>query len=163
MSVDRFNSETRMRGDAHDQGLVRTRVTFELDFDVWSATNQCYAADIREGPGRVICGVLYDVPDVLITRDSAARIGRRSLDAVEGQRYRRVDIEVERLDGIAIAGPVFTYTVIAPEPTGETSLEYATHILRGLATHNAPAEYVQYIKTRIVHSNRALAEPIAAM
>ncbi len=42
----RFNSEDRLRGDARSLGAVYTEDEFELDFDVWSVSNQCAAADI---------------------------------------------------------------------------------------------------------------------
>lgn len=42
----RLNSETRLRGDARPIGAVYTEANFELDFDVWSDTNNCAVADI---------------------------------------------------------------------------------------------------------------------
>lgn len=53
-SGTRLNSQDRLRGDAKDLGLVCTEAPFELDFDVWSTSNACAAADIREGRGRPI-------------------------------------------------------------------------------------------------------------
>jgi len=53
-----------------------------------------------------------------------------------------------------------TYTVIEPGDTEPTSLEYATHILLGLREHDAPADYIAYVKRRIIASNAALASAI---
>src|SRR5690348_4165929 len=86
-SSKRLNSAERLRGDAVDLGLVRTRSTFEFGFDMWSDVNGCAAANIRGDAGRKIWGVLYDVPDHLI--ESTTSGARKSFDAIEGPRYER--------------------------------------------------------------------------
>ena len=159
-SSARLNDPSRLNGDAQDLGLVRTRDPFELEFDVWSEKNKCFASDIRPGGGRQIWGVLYEVPASLIDRESAKARGRKSLDAIEGARYERRHIVVEKSDGTPIEKPVVTYTVIEPGDTEPTSLEYATHILLGLREHDAPADYIAYVKRRIIASNAALAPDI---
>ncbi len=159
-SSARLNEPTRLNGDARDLGLVRTRDPFELDFDVWSKKNKCFASDIRPGGGRQIWGVLYEVPAFLIDRESAKARDRKSLDAIEGELYERREIAVEKPDGSPIEAPVITYTVINPGVTQPTSLEYATHILTGLREHGAPLDYVEYVKQRTTSSNAALAADI---
>ena len=154
-SSTRLNSDERLRGDARDLGLVCTEAPFALDFDVWSTGNACAAADIREGRGRPIWGVLYEVPDYLIRRETAGE--RKSLDAIEGRHYGRRPIRVRRPDGTPVAGEVITYTVLNPEPRRRTSIEYASHIIAGLKEHGAPDEYLAYVKERVIANNTDLA------
>lgn len=154
-SSSRLNSPDRLCGDARDLGLVSTQGIFELDFDVWSNRNNCAAADIREGAGRVIWGVLYEVPDYLIDRDTSG--ARRSLDAIEGSQYQRQSIGVQNLDGTSVQAPVITYTVRSPQLGLRTSLAYVSYILAGLREHGAPAEYVAYVKNRAIANNPGLA------
>jgi hypothetical protein len=127
---------------------------------VWSEKNKCFASDIRPGRGRQIWGVLYEVPTFLIDRETAKARGRKSLDAIEGTRYERRHIVVEKPDSTPIETPVLTYTVAEPGDTEPTSLEYATHILLGLREHEAPADYIAYVKGRIITSNPGLASDI---
>lgn len=157
-SSTRLNSAERLRGDAIDLGLVCTEVPFELDFDVWSTGNSCAAADIREGRGRPIWGVLYEVPDYLIHRETSGE--RKSLDAIEGGRYRHRAIRVRRPDGTRVAGEVITYTVLNPKAELRTSIEYASHIICGLRAHGAPDEYLAYVKERVITNNSDLAAQI---
>lgn len=161
MSSERINSADRLKGDARDLGLVKTAERFELNFDVWSKGNNCGASDIREGGNREIWGVLYEVPEYLLDRKTAKARKRKSLDAIEGKLYARRNIAVQRPDGTVVEGQVITYTVVNPMDTQPTSLAYATHILTGLREHDAPDEYVLYVKQRSLNSNPALAEGIA--
>jgi hypothetical protein len=160
MSSARLNSAERLRGDAKDLGLVYTQAPFELDFDVWSETNTCFAADIREGRGRTIWGVLYEIPDYLIERRTATARHRRALDAIEGSLYQRRPIAVRWRNGKPVKSEVISYTVVNPGETQATSLDYARYILTGLREHNAPNGYMAYVKSRIVVSNPALAADI---
>jgi hypothetical protein len=153
-SNTRLTADERLRGDAKDLGLVCTEAPFELDFDVWSIGNACATADILEGRGRSIWGVLYEVPDSLIQRETAH--GRRSLDAIEGRHYGRRPTRVHWPDGTPVAGEVITYTVLNPEPGRRTSIEYASHVA-GLREHHAPYEYLVYVKERITANNPDLA------
>ena len=158
-SSSRLNSRDRLNGDAKDLGLAVTAERFDLDFAVWSKTNNCAAADLRSDGEQNVWGVLYQVPDHLM---SAATSGaRRSFDAIEGPNYERRPILVRRADGNPIEDPVVTYTVRHPKPRLLTSFEYVSHILCGLREHNAPIAYVQYVKTRIVANNGALADAIS--
>jgi hypothetical protein len=68
--AERLNSADRLRGDARDLGLVSTESAFELSFDVWSTKNDCAAANLRQSAGRQIWGVLYEVPEFLMGRDT---------------------------------------------------------------------------------------------
>jgi hypothetical protein len=70
-SSKRINSANRLRGDAISLGLACTVEDFQFDFTVWSTTNNCAAADIIKGSGRKLWGVLYEIPDYLIRRDTA--------------------------------------------------------------------------------------------
>lgn len=160
-SSTRLNSEERLRGDARDLGLVCTEMPFELEFDVWSKGNACAAADIREGRGRPIWGVLYEVPDYLICRETSGE--RRSLDAIEGERYERRPIRVRQRDGTPIAGEVVTYTVRSPEAGLRTSTDYASHVICGLRTHDAPDDYVAYVKERAIANNPDLAAQVGRL
>lgn len=153
-SSTRLNLPDRLCGDAKDLGLVCTQARFELDFDIWSSTNNCAAADIREGAGQVI-GVLYEVPDYLVDRATAG--ARRSLDAIEGLRYQRRSIGVQKPNGTQVEGNVITYTVRTPERALRTSLDYASHIVAGLREHGAPDEYIAYVKNRVIANNPVLA------
>lgn len=160
-SSTRLNSDERLRGDARDLGLVCTETPFELDFDVWSTGNACAAADILEGRGRPIWGVLYEVPDHLIQRETAGE--RRSLDAIEGWHYGRRPIRVQRPDGTRVAGEVITYTVVNPGRGRRTSIEYVSHIIAGLREHCAPDEYLAYVKARAIANNPDLAAQMGCL
>ncbi len=160
-SSSRLNSEERLRGDAREVGLVCTEVPFELDFDVWSTGNACAAADIRAGRGRPIWGVLYEVPDHLIRRETSGE--RKSLDAIEGDLYRRSAIRVRRPDGTPVEGEIITYTVRNPEAGLRTSIEYASHIISGLRAHAAPDEYLAYVKERVIANNPALTADVGRL
>lgn len=157
-----MNSQDRLRGDARALGLVCTQDRFEFTFDVWSERRGCFASDIQKRrKGRQIWGMLYEIPDHLMLRQTSPP-GRRSMDAIEGEgiNYRRTPIAVRWRNGKVVRQPVITYTVISPVEPGETSREYAGLILSGLLQHKAPRAYVKYIKRRIVESNPALNESI---
>lgn len=150
-SVRRLNSPDRLRGDATSLGLAFTFENFQLDFTVWSNTNNCAAADIVPGNGRRVWGVLYEIPDYLISRDTSGE--RRSFDAIEGPRYRRQEIQVCKASDPETSITAWTYTVIDKQDSLKTSCEYATHILTGLREHQAPSEYIEYVKDCIVRNN----------
>jgi hypothetical protein len=158
---DRLNSNDRLRGDAVDHGLVRTAGNFELWFDVWSHVNACAAADIQEGGDHPVWGVVYDIPDFLISRETSG--ARKSLDAIEGVQYERRSIAVMDPMGAAEPSPVVTYTAKVRRLGLRTSLAYVAHIIRGLRSHNAPREYVAYVKQRIVANNPDLSGSVDAL
>src|SRR5689334_20407462 len=91
-SSDRLNSADRLRGDARDLGLARTRDHHILSFTVWSDSNECAAADLIPGGDTPAWGVLYEIPDFLVIKGQGR--GRKTLDGIEGPRYERVQIEI---------------------------------------------------------------------
>ena len=160
-SSERLNHSNRLCGDAEDLGLVYTQDNYELDFDVWSNSNDCAASDIKQGGERKIWGVLYDVPDYLIDRSTSG--DRKSFDAIEGKSYERRIIQVCWPDGSPVEGEVITYTVRKPQTDIKTSLDYASHIIAGLREHNATVEYIEYVKKRIISNNPELADQIQSL
>jgi hypothetical protein len=160
-----MNGQNRLRGDASPLGLVCTKDRYEFAFDVWSEGRKCFASDIRKSAkGRTIWGVLYKVPDDLMSRATVPH-GRRSMDAIEGEgsNYRRAKLVVRWRNGKPVRPSVITYVVIEPVKPGATSREYATLILTGLRQHKAPKSYIAYVKRRIVFSNSELKDAIAAL
>jgi gamma-glutamylcyclotransferase (GGCT)/AIG2-like uncharacterized protein YtfP len=160
----RLNASDRLRGDARQIGIAYTEDDYELDFTVWSDGNHCAAADIVPGSGRKIWGVLYEVPDYLITRETARNRNRKSLDEIEGEgtNYCRTTITLRDPNGSPINAQVITYVVIEKRMGLQTSLEYACHIITGLREHGAPNDYINYVKARIVANNPSLRDDIAA-
>lgn len=156
----RINSNDRLRGDARQVGIAFTADDHELDFTVWSNCNQCAAADIVSGSGRKIWGVLYEIPDHLIRRQTSGV--RRSLDEIEGEgaNYKRVPIALRHPDGTVLDQEVITYVVINRQGGIQTSLEYASHIVFGLRGHDVREEYIQYVKGRIIANNPAVRDEI---
>jgi hypothetical protein len=155
-STSRFNAENRLRGDARSLGAVYTEEDFELDFDVWSNGNKCAAADIISGRGRKVWGVLYEIPDYLIERETSGE--RRSLDAIEGGRYERRKIALRHPNGSPVNKESITYVVRENERQTDiqTSLDYCRHIITGLREHNVPNEYIEYAKARMIANNPSL-------
>ncbi len=83
MSSKRINSDSRLKGDASVIGVANAKKDFELVFDIDSKSNKCAAADITHVSGRRIWGVLYEIADRLICRDTSG--ARKSLDEIEGE------------------------------------------------------------------------------
>jgi len=157
MSSARLNHSDRLDGSAQVISIASTIELFELAFTVWSNTNQCATADIvPSGTGRSVYGVLYDVPDFLIHRDTAKARGRKSLDAIEGEgrNYRRTIIDVVTPNGQKISA--ITYVVISRTQDLVTLKDYAQHIVNGLHDHPFPEEYRQYVIARIESNNPGL-------
>lgn len=152
----RFNSEDRLKGDARSLGAAYTEEEFELAFDVWSTGNACAAADIISGRGRRIWGVLYEIPDYLISRETSGN--RKSLDAIEGRRYERRTIAVRQTDGTPVDEESITYVVLENERQNDiqTSVDYCRYIIAGLREHNVPDEYIEYAKARMITNNPSL-------
>lgn len=153
-SIARLNSEARLAGAAQRLGIAHTETEYEFDFTVWSEENGCAAADLVPGGGRRIWGVLYDVPDPLIRRETAG--GRRSMDAIEceGKHYRRTTIPLRDPAGETLEA--ITYLVLDPVWGLPTSTDYVNHVLRGLHENRVPADYLAYVESRIVANNPAL-------
>lgn len=156
----RINSAARLGGMARRISLVRTVLDHELGFRVWSPRNGCAAADLvsvwREpapGHGRKIWGVLYDIPDAHVFR-ARCTPGTTCLDAVEGEgrNYLRIPVRIAFPDGSPVEREVLTYIARNPVERHPTSRAYVRHILDGLAEHEAPAEYIRYVRERIAES-----------
>jgi hypothetical protein len=163
MSVARLNGKDRLAGDAKKYCVARTKEPFDLMFTVLSTSNKCAAADlVSANTGRSIYGVVYDIPDFLLSRDTAKQGNRRSLDAIEGEgtNYFRTTIDLITNDGAAISA--VTYLVRKRKSGLKTSLEYVNHILIGLKEHNIPDEYRQYVRSKIVENNSELENALLA-
>lgn len=162
MSVARLNGRDRLAGAAKVICVAMTAESFEFVFSVWSKSNNCAAADLLlSKTGRNIYGVLYDVPDFLLSRDSAKP--RKSLDEIEGEgtNYDRKKIDLIKNDGAHVHA--VTYLVKNPQANLKTSADYVRHILAGLQEHSIPAEYCQYVRSRIIENNRELINNIEAI
>jgi hypothetical protein len=159
-SATRLNSPDRLRGDAVDLGWAETVDNYELDFDIWSTSNNCAASDLRlrgESPAQ---GVLYEVPDHLMSR-STTPVGRKSFDAIEGTAYRRQTINVRKRDGAIL--PAQTYLVTNPQPNLRTRVDYVRYIVDGLRAHGADAPYIQKVKDIAAGNNPAIARQIQSL
>lgn len=161
-SAARLNGHDRLNGMASVFGLARTAANYELRFEVWSVTNNCAAANIRPGGQRPVWGVLYDVPDHLIRRNTAG--SARSLDAIEGecQNYRREEIDVIG-PGCDRAVRALTYVAKNPKDGIRTSFDYAACIIKGLREHDAPAEYIQHVKSVVAVNNPVIAGDVGCL
>jgi gamma-glutamylcyclotransferase (GGCT)/AIG2-like uncharacterized protein YtfP len=157
----RLNSEDRLRGDARSVGAVYTEDDFELDFTVSSISNQCAAADIVSAGGRKIWGVVYEIPDHLISRETSG--DRKSLDAIEGRKYERRNISLRYSDGSPVDKTVITYVVREREGGIQTSINYCQKIIAGLRENNVPEEYIEYVKGRCVANNPNLIDEVEAL
>jgi cation transport regulator ChaC len=155
-----MNSDNRLRGDATFVGIAQTVDDFELAFDVQSSGRGCAASDIVRRDGGKVWGVLYEVPDYLISRDTAKARGRKSFDAIEGEgsNYKRETINVRVQDGTTV--PVMTYVVKDPLPGLKTNIEYVGHIVAGLRARNVPDEYVAKVKALAAANNPDIAAAI---
>ena len=146
-----INGADRLCGDAIFVGIARAD-GFELAFDVWSKNRGCAAADIVRKTGSCVWGVLYEVPDYLVTRDGAKSVGRKSLDQIEGEgkNYQRQDLEV--FQGGVTPMQAVTYTVKEPKAGLQTSLTYVQMIVSGLRERGVDGGYIEAVK-RIASKN----------
>lgn len=156
----RLNSPERLRGDATPAGLAETVDNYELRFDVWSIGNNCAAADIVPEGDSTVLGVLYEVPDELMSRDTAPR-GRRSFDAIEGNAYERRSIRVKRKDGAILEA--VTYIVRQPARDLRTSIEYVSNIVVGLRDNGADERYITRVKHAAARNNPDIAQQIEGL
>jgi Gamma-glutamyl cyclotransferase, AIG2-like len=164
MSVARLNHVDRLAGDAKVVAVAKTVELFELGFTVWSKSNACAAADIApSATGTQVYGVVYEISDFLISRDTAKVHGRKSMDAIEGEgtNYVRQTLELERLDGSTFSA--VTYVVKDRSAGHKTSLPYVQHILDGLKEHRIPTEYQRYVASRIIQNNPTLQEELSCL
>jgi len=154
LSFTRINSENRLCGDAKSLGLAYTFGKYDIGFTSWSTTNGCAAADLIRSRKRIVCGVLYEIPDYLLSRETSNQ--RKSMDAIEGPNYRRRKIRILRKGNRKKILNVWTYTVRNRRKGIKTSKTYADFIINGLKENNAPRKYVKHIKDRIVNNNSEL-------
>ena len=161
MSTARLNDPGRLAGDAKFIGVARTSAPYNLAFTVWSKGNSCAAADlVPSDVGRAIYGVMYDIPDFLISRDTAKAKSRKSMDQIEGEggNYERVEIDLITNDSMVVRA--ITYLVRDRKPNLKTSFAYAQHILNGIREHGMPEEYFSYALDQILTNNPALGDPL---
>ena len=162
MSTARLNSSERLQGDARPIGIAYTDENYDLLFDIWSTSNSCAAADIVNGDKR-IWGVVYEIPQWLVSREDSQLRKRKSLDAIEGEgtNYDRVSIRLRRPDGSVISEAVETYIGRKRQPGITTALHYVRHILEGLTEHKIPTEYMGYVKAQVLANNPLLAADLS--
>ena len=155
---ERLNSPGRLNGEAIPLGCAYTCANYDLRFEVDSKTNQCAAANIRKDGARAIWGVLYEIPDLLLSRKTAGQ--RKSLDQIEGAgtNYCRASIQIIRAVGSSSRLLACTYIALSPLSGLKTSLEYVCYILKGLKQFGAPADYLSYIKNVAIENNTSLEE-----
>jgi gamma-glutamylcyclotransferase (GGCT)/AIG2-like uncharacterized protein YtfP len=155
-----INSKERLCGDAKFIGIAETVDDFQLAFDVWSNNRRCAASDIVASPGNKVWGVLYDVPDFLIERKTAAIQNRKSLDAIEGEgtNYKRETITVRRKNGPTVTA--LTYRAQYPKRDLPTNLEYVAYIVKGLREHGVCEGYITQVKGLAANNNPAIATQV---
>ncbi len=171
---DRINAPNRLGGAARPVGLAHTCHPFQLEFSVWSRSNGCAAANLVQGRGIQIWGVLYEIPDARVFRGAKGRHGPgeqrglderhglderiRCLDQIEheGTNYVRCTVDVvARGGGRDVLRPV-TYLAKNPKPGIRTAGAYVAHLLHGLEENAAPRDYLDYVRARILHNNPTL-------
>ena len=159
-STARLNGDDRLLKAAGSLGLAITRDDYHLGFTYWSQKINCAAADLIPGAGRKIYGVVYEIPEERIYRDKGG--GLMTLDEIkgEGTAHRRISIEVLLVELPEKPVLATTYVVKNPQEGLRTDLRYVEHIFRGLREHEAPEEYVEYVKQRAVASNPELAAAV---
>jgi gamma-glutamylcyclotransferase len=159
-SESEMNSESRLRGDAKFVDIAETIEDYELAFDVQSIGRGCAASDIVRKTGSKVWGVLYEVPDYLIHRETAKARKRKSFDQIEGEgtNYKRETIQVRRQDGDMATA--LTYTVSHPKLGLKTNIDYVGHIVRGLRDHKVPDEYIAKVKAIAVANNPGIARQV---
>lgn len=157
MSDERLNSFERLNGTAKKIGIAQTVENFEFDFTVWSKFNNCAVSDLVPNIGRKIFGVLYAIPDERVYR-TLCPVGENCLDQIEGEakKYVRQIIKVSIIDKNNIIENAVTYLVKSKSYGLLTTIEYTSHIIRGLKSNNIPSEYIDYIINRIKHNNPKL-------
>jgi hypothetical protein len=147
-----INSAERLKGDARFVSIAETVDDYELAFDVFSNGRHCAAADLVTKPGAKAWGVLYEIPEYLIGRETARVRGRKSLDAIEGEgtNYERKEISVRKPNGEIVSA--LTYTVRSRRAGLTTNLEYVRYIVAGFLERGIPVEYIDKVK-RIAAAN----------
>jgi hypothetical protein len=151
-NTTRLNADDRLKGQARCMGLASTVEPYVLKLGVPSKKHGC-TATIEPGGEDLAWGVLYDVPDHIIERDTHAPRRWKSLDEIEaeGKNTRRTNIRVRKVGGEEVSA--VTYVGLRTQEGLKTTDEYAQHILRGLKSHGAPEEYVHKVREMIIANN----------
>jgi cation transport regulator ChaC len=160
-STARLNSHDRLRGDAVAIGRADLD-DYQLAFDVWSDGNNCAASDIVAAPGQTVQGVLFEIPDELMSRGTAPQ-GRRSFDGIEGRRYERVPITVRRPDGSRVQAVTYSARQDERKANIRTCSAYVSHIIIGLRQHGADPDYIETVIATACENNPAIAEEIRSL
>jgi hypothetical protein len=157
-----LNGPTRLCGDAQFDG-VGVADGYEQSFEVWSKGRNCAASNLAPRTGAEAWGVLYEIPDALMNRDTAEAFGRRSMDAIEGEgkNYRRAGIEVRRPSGEVVYAT--TYLVIKPTTEHRTSAAYVKCIIQGLWERGVPELYISRVREIAVANNPDLIAEIESL
>jgi gamma-glutamylcyclotransferase (GGCT)/AIG2-like uncharacterized protein YtfP len=151
-----INSSKRLNGAAMFVDIAETVEYYTLDFDVYSKNRNCAAADIvRTDQKKKVWGVLYDIPDELLSRVTAPE-NTKSLDAIEGENsnYRRYWLLVRYPNGRISSA--LTYVAKRPKKkVKRTSFDYVKLIIDGLRQHYIPESYINEVKEVVkAHSPR---------
>lgn len=104
--------------------------------------------------------MLYEVPDFLVERKTAAEHNRKSLDEIEGEgtNYAWHSIAVRSETGQILTA--VTYRVINPRPDLKTSLEYVRLVVSGLRERGVVEEYVAKVKAIASANNPTIASQV---
>ncbi len=144
-------------------GIAETVDDYELAFDVWSNVNHCAASDIVARPGSKVWGVLYEIPDNRIRRDTSPP-GTRSLDAIEGGNYERRSIRVRsRPDDAVIEAITYTVRWANRRDDIQTSIDYVRFIVHGLREQGVAEDYIGRVKSIATTNNPGIAKQISAL
>jgi cation transport regulator ChaC len=152
----RLNSPSRPGGSAKDLGRAQTIDDFDIAFDVYSQTNGCAASDLVSTPGRKAWGVLYEIPDELISGPRTDR--RKTLAQIEGQRYEEKPVRVRDAQGQARDAVMFVVKEAERRQGLATSAAYVSWIVYGLRDHGVPEEYLAHVVEVAAATNRRAVE-----
>jgi cation transport regulator ChaC len=148
----RLKGPQRLNSHAESRGAACTVEDFDIQFDVYSHTNGCAAADLVSIPGLMVWGVLYEIPADFIR--GRRTDGQKTLAQIEGEKYEERTIRVRDRDGTG--SDAITFMVKQPEVRYGlwTSADYVGHIVQGLRDHDVPDEYIQHVITVAVQTNK---------
>lgn len=142
-------------------GPAWTHADHDLDFLGFSPLASCATATLTAGRGRPIFGILWQTepsptpptpstwPSLPILPDSAQESPHHAWSLIQVVRPETP------LHVIAAAVSLLGSPEKAEAP-GKTELIYVVHLLAGLRAFGAPAEYIDYVKLRIICSNPRL-------
>ena len=121
-----------------------------MDFNVYSNNRDCAAADIVKSDNKTVWGVLWEIPDNLLCRETVPD-GKKSFDEIEGEgiNYQRFWLPVKRQNGDI----VIALTYIVREPKKYPSIDYIKLIIQGLREHKVPNRYINELKQIVIKKN----------